>query len=198
MRVIGRLRGMSHVALGSAMLALLVGGCTTNSAAPLSAAAQQARLTGEYKLGVGDKLRINVYNERDLSGEFQVTGGGVISMPLIGNIQAGGLSARELEAALVTRLKDGGFLIDPTVAVEVYAFRPIFVLGEVERPGSFVPQEGMTILGAIANAGGFTYRANTRGVFIRGVDETQEHEVDPNQPLKILPGDIIRVGERHF
>lgn len=196
--MVGRLRKIAHAALGSIVLTVSVGGCTTSTALPLSAAAQQARLTGEYKLGVGDKLRINVYNERDLRGEFQVTGGGIISMPLIGNIQAGGLSARELEAALVTRLKDGGFLIDPTVAVEVYAFRPIFVLGEVERPGSFVPQEGTTILGAIANAGGFTYRANTRGVFIRGVDETQEYEVDPNQPLKILPGDIIRVGERHF
>jgi len=189
---------MSRAALVSIVLAALVGGCTTSTAVPLSAAAQQARLTGEYKLGVGDKLRINVYNERDLSGEFQVTGGGVVSMPLIGDIQAGGLSAREFEAALVTRLKDGGYLIDPKVAVEVYAFRPIFVLGEVERPGSFVPQEGITILGAIANAGGFTYRANTQRVFIRGVDEIQEYEVDPNQPLKVLPGDIIRVGERHF
>lgn len=196
--MIGRLTGMSRAALGSIVLAALLGGCATNSATPLSAAAQQARLTGEYKLGVGDKLRINVYNERDLSGEFQVSGGGVVSMPLIGNIQAEGLSARELEAALTTRLKDGGVLINPNVAVEVYAFRPVFVLGEVERPGSFVPQEGMTVLGAIANAGGFTYRANTRAVFIRGANEAQEYEVDPSQPLKILPGDIIRVGERHF
>lgn len=192
-----RLGGISKIAVPLALAATQIAGCTTSTAVPLSAEAAAARPTGEYKLGVGDKLRVTVYNERDLSGEFQVSGGGAITMPLIGNVPAAGLTARELEKALVARLQ-AGYLTKASVAVEVFSFRPFFVLGEVERPGSFSSQEGMTVLGAIATAGGFTYRANTRKVFIRRADDTQEYEIDPSQPIKITPGDVVRVGERHF
>ena len=156
-----------------------------------------SRPTGEYKLGLGDKLRVNVYGERDLSGEYQVSGGGVLTMPLIGDVPAVGLTAREIEQALVNRYKSG-ILVNPSISVEVYSFRPFFVLGEVERPGSYPTQEGMTLLGAIATSGGYTYRANTKKVFLRRADDKTEYEVDPTQPIKVAPGDVIRVGERHF
>jgi len=118
-------------------------------------------------------------------------------MPLVGDIPVSGLTAREIEK-VITEKYQGTYLTNPSVSVEVYSFRPFFVLGEVERPGSYPTQEGITILGAIATSGGYTYRANTKKVFLRRAGDTQEYEVDPNQPIKIAPGDVVRVGERHF
>lgn len=186
-----------HSVTSLAVTASLLSACATSSTPPLSADAMASRPTGEYKLGLGDKLRVNVYGERDLSGEYQVSGGGVLTMPLIGDVPAVGLSAREIEQALVNRYKSG-ILVNPSISVEVYSFRPFFVLGEVERPGSYPTQEGMTLLGAIATSGGYTYRANTKKVFLRRADDKTEYEVDPTQPIKVAPGDVIRVGERHF
>ena len=171
--------------------------CASSNAVPLTAEAAAARPVGEYRLGLGDKLRVTIFGERDLSGEYQVSGGGVVTMPLIGDVPVVGLTVRELEKVIGGRYQ-GGYLANPNVSVEVYSFRPFFVLGEVERPGSYPMQEGMTILGAIATSGGYTYRANTRKIFLRRAEDTQEYEVDPNQPIKIAPGDVVRVGERHF
>lgn len=149
-----------------------------------------------YRLGLGDKLRVTVFGEQALSGEYQVSGAGVLSMPLIGDVRAVGLTARELEGALTQRFA-GGYLRDPKVAVEVYDFRPFFVLGEVARPGRYPTTEGLSVLGAVATAGGYTYRANTRRVFLKRGDGP-EYEVDPTSEIMIQPGDVLRIGERYF
>jgi polysaccharide export outer membrane protein len=182
-------------------LALLIGAaslsaCATESAPPLPAelAAQSATV---YRLGLGDKVRINVFGEKDLSGEYQVSANGSVTMPLIGDVPAVGLSARELEARLTEKYR-GGYLRDPKIVVEVYDFRPYFVLGEVEKPGRYPALEGTTILGAIATAGGFTYRADQKRVFIRKSGSSTEYEVAPTANVFVSPGDVIRVGERYF
>ena len=179
-----------------ALFGALVPACSTPErvALPSDLAAQSA---GEYRLGLGDRLRVNVHGERDLSGEFQVTGAGVVTMPLIGDMPAVGLTARELEANIVRGLSNG-YLRNPSVSVEVYEFRPYFVLGEVGKPGRYPTLEGTTIVAAIATAGGYTYRADKRRIYIRRAGTAQEFAVDPNQAVMVAPGDVIRVGERRF
>jgi polysaccharide export outer membrane protein len=150
-----------------------------------------------YRLGLGDKVRIQVFGEPDLSGEFQVSGGGALAMPLIGDVPAVGLTASELEGVLATRYR-GGYLRDPRIVVEVYDFRPYFILGEVEKPGRYPSLEGITAMNAIATAGGFTYRANKKKIFVRRAGETVERAEDLNSDVIVQPGDVIRVPERHF
>jgi polysaccharide export outer membrane protein len=181
-------------AAGAAVLA--TSGCATERAPTLSATAAEAP-RGPYRLGLGDKVRINVYGQPGLSGEYQVSGGGTVNMPLIGEVPAVDLTAKELEATLIARYGDG-FLQNPSIVVEVYDFRPFFVLGEVERPGSYPAREGTTLLGAIATAGGYTYRANTKRIFIQRAGESTEYEVDPKSIISVNPGDVIRVAERYF
>lgn len=177
-------------------LSLILSACTQVSAPPLTAEAA-ARSVGEYRLGLGDKVRVNVYGEKELSGEFQISGAGTINMPLIGNVSAVGLSARELQDSLTKAYSDG-YLKAPRVVVEVYDFRPYYILGEVQRPGQYSAREGVTLEGAIATAGGYSYRANRNRVFLRRAGDQQEYEVDPTKPVTVAPGDVIRVGERYF
>jgi len=177
-------------------LLVATSGCTQDRAPPLTAAA--AAQSGEaYRLGLSDKVRINIFGQSELSGEYQVTGAGTVSMPLIGDVPAVGLTAKQLETRLTERYADG-YLKDPSIVVEVYDFRPYYVLGEVERPGSFPAREGVTLLGAIATAGGYTYRANQNRVFIQRAGDDTEYEVDPRASITINPGDVIRIGERYF
>lgn len=186
--------GSVAILLGS--VALLVSGCASTRlpALPSDLAAKPADV---YRLGLGDKLRVNVYGESQLSGEYQIGGSGAVTMPLIGDVPAVGLSARELEAALVERYSSG-YLKAPKIAVEVYDFRPYFVLGEVQRPGRFPSTEAATVLGAIATAGGFSYRANKKRAFLRRAGADQEYEIDLSKDVRILPGDVLRIGERYF
>ncbi len=156
-----------------------------------------AATDGIYRLGLGDKVRINVFGEPSLSGEFQVSGNGAVTMPLVGDVPAVGKTARELEAALIEHYA-AGYLKDPKIAVEVYDFRPYFVLGEVAKPGRYPAADSATLLGAIATAGGFTYRANRKHIMLRHSGEATEQSVDANADIHIQPGDVIRVGERYF
>ncbi|MGB7404771.1 MAG: polysaccharide biosynthesis/export family protein [Pacificimonas sp.] len=182
---------------GAVLLFLLTMLAACASTAPPLPESEAARTTAAYRLGLGDKLRVSVFGEDNLSGEFQVSGAGTLNMPLVGDVDAVGLTASELRARLVERYSDG-FLQDPQISVEVYDFRPYFVLGEVGRPGRYEAEEGLTLLGAIATAGGFTYRANDDTLFIRRADSEQEFSVKASRNIQILPGDVIRVGERYF
>lgn len=161
------------------------------------AAATAATDQSVYRLGAGDKVRITVYNEDTLSGEYEVDGSGNLSLQLIGSINAAGKSIPEVITAIETRLKDG-YLVNPSVAVEVLNYRPFYVLGEVREPGKYPYVSGMTVLNAIALAGGYTYRGKKEKAYIiRGTDpDKKEAAVVPNEI--VLPGDIIRVPERVF
>jgi polysaccharide export outer membrane protein len=150
----------------------------------------------DYRLGSGDKLRVIVFGEPNLSGEFDVSGSGKVALPLIGQVDAAGLTVSQFETAMITKLMDG-YLNSPRVSVEVMNYRPFYIYGEVGNPGQYPYTNGMTVLNAIAVAGGYTYRANTNQIYItRG--EGAEQTYPASQAVKVLPGDVVRVPERFF
>ncbi len=168
-------------------------------------AADEAKLASQevkdesfiYKLGAGDKLRITIFGEANLSGEFEVAPSGNVSLPLIGSVEAKGVDTSSLEKAIVTKYKDG-YLINPQVSIEVINFRPFFILGEAKKPGSYPYVNGLTVLNAVALGGGHTHRARTDRVFIlrESISKTKEFEAKDDELVR--PGDIIRVTERLF
>ena len=150
-----------------------------------------------YRLGGGDRLKIVVYGEDKLTGEYAVNGEGIVPFPLVGDVPAKGLTIAEFRAALVRQLSSE-FLRHPSVTVEVINFRPVFVLGEVAKPGSVPYAEGMTVYGLVSIAGGFSYRANTRRVMIRHENEAVEMRVPLDSQTQVAPGDTVRVLQRFF
>lgn len=149
-----------------------------------------------YRVGSGDRIKLVVFRHEDLSGEFALDGSGNFAMPLVGEIEAGGLTTREVEIAVVNKLKDG-FLVDPQVSVEVLNYRPFYILGEVKSPGSYSFVNGMTVLNAVALAGGFSYRAKQSGVVVRRGGANAPGVVVTGDTA-ILPGDVLEVPERLF
>ena len=166
------------------------------SQAALGTSAASTVLDG-YQLGAGDKVRIITFGEPSLTGEFQVSGAGSISMPLIGEVKAMGATTTDLQQRIVTALKDG-YIKNPSVSVEVLNYRPFYILGEVTKPGEYPYTTGGTVLNAVATASGFTYRANTHRVMIKHFGEAEEKLYDLNASTLIRPGDTIRIVERHF
>jgi len=151
-----------------------------------------------YRLGSGDKVRITVYGEQDLSGEFLVDASGNVQLPLVGQVKAAKLSIHEFIAEVRAALLDG-YLKDPKVSVEVLNYRPFYILGEVNKPGEYPYESGLTIQSAVALAGGYTYRADDSDVYIRHRDSDKEVSVSARDTtIKINPGDIVRVPERLF
>ena len=118
-----------------------------------------------YTLGAGDRLRISVFNQDDLTGDYVLDGKGRFSMPLIGAVRAQGLTPAQLEKILVSKLKPD-YLVNPRVYVQVVNYRPYYLMGEVNSTGAFPYVAGMTYLKAIAIAGGFSYRAKEDRVFV--------------------------------
>ena len=153
--------------------------------------------TADYRLGAGDRLRIIVFEEEALSGEFQVDGSGMVSMPLIGQLRAEGLTTSGFATAVEDSLR-GRYLREPRVSAEVLNFRPYYILGEVGRPGTYPYTSGLTVLNAVATAEGFTYRANQRVVYIRRAGEDAESQYPLTSTTLVRPGDTIRIGERIF
>jgi polysaccharide export outer membrane protein len=150
-----------------------------------------------YRLGVADRLRVTVFNEPTISGEFAVGGNGALSLPLIGDVPAAGKPVDEVASAIQAALANG-YLRDPKVSAEVVSFRPFFILGEVKAPGQYPYAIGLTAYNAIATAQGFSPRAERKTVYIRRTGEDSEHPFRLTPDLRILPGDTIRVGERYF
>jgi polysaccharide biosynthesis/export protein len=178
-------------------MTLLVFGCTAGS---LSEAEQQslaAAAVAAPKLQPGDKIRVNVYGEDKLSGEYEVDPSGQISLPLAGTIEALGLTQAELEQALAKKFRSE-YLKNPKVTVTVTTLRPFYMMGEVTRPGEYPYKSGLNVLTALAVAGGPTYRASKNTVQIQRRGETSMREYPISASVPILPGDVIRVPERYF
>jgi protein involved in polysaccharide export with SLBB domain len=151
-----------------------------------------------YRLMPGDKVRVNVFNEPDFSGEFQVNDAGNIAFPLVGEVPAAGASPSEFAKTLTARLR-GGFVRNPRVTVEVVNYRPINVLGEVRNAGQYPFRADLTVQDAIALAGGYTYRANTHTVYIRHAGASGEITARTDgERVVINPGDTVRVPQRYF
>ncbi len=176
--------------------------------APLSAQTSQASATADvtrtqvpadasYQLDTGDKVHLTVFGEPDLSGDYDVDGSGNLRLPLIGQIEAAGLTLAQVEDKLQRKLASG-YLKDPKVNVEVINYRPFYIIGEVNKPGEYPYASGMNVLTAVAVAGGFTYRADDSDVYIRHKGSKEEVSQPADQTTRIKPGDIIRVAERFF
>ena len=153
---------------------------------------------GNYRLGSGDKIRVVVYTESDLSGEYLVDGAGLVQLPLLGQMQAAGLTIHDFQAQMVAKFVSEDYLKNPRVSVEVENYRPFYIIGEVKSPGQYPYVSGMNALNAVALAGGFTYRANDSSIYLRRNGETREIKMPADQTTKINPGDIIRIDERLF
>ena len=151
----------------------------------------------DYILGAGDRVRITVFEEEDLTGEFEVTSTGMISFPLIGQIKASGGTLSQLETIIAQMLLDG-YLKSPRVNAEVLNYRPFFIEGEVETPGQYPYISAMTIREAVAIAGGYTYRAReSEATLIRRMDPQRQPVTVPVHTI-VLPGDFIEIEERFF
>jgi polysaccharide export outer membrane protein len=148
-------------------------------------------------LGPNDKVRVTVFNEDRLSGVFTVDAQGLISMPLIGQIEAQGLSTEELAESVRASLA-GRFILNPRVAAEVASFRPFFIIGEVSEPGEYEFVAGLTVLSAIATAKGFTFRANKRSALLLREGYDGPIRVNINDDILIEPGDVITIQESWF
>lgn len=150
-----------------------------------------------YVLGPSDRVRLKVYGEQDITGEYEVDTNGYISVPLAGRVKAAGLTTRQLERSVASALSKG-LLRDPRVNAEVAVYRPFFILGEVKRAGEYPYKSGLTVLDAVASAGGYTYRANERKVVIRRAGSNLEETIALDAPVPVYPGDNIRIPERYF
>ncbi len=151
----------------------------------------------DYKLDSGDRVRVTVFGQMDLSGEFSVDSGGRVALPLLEPVDARGKTTAELARGLEDSLRQS-LLRNPAVSIEITQYRPFFILGEVMRPGQYAFVNGMTVRTAAAIAGGFTYRASMATVTItrHTGGETKEGQAAIDAP--VMPGDTIVVAERIF
>ncbi|WBO20841.1 polysaccharide biosynthesis/export family protein [Sphingomonas abietis] len=180
---------------------LVTAACAENGTGPVISSGDRyssaAASAADYRLAPGDRIKITVYNEPNLTGDYGVSADGAVSLPLIGDVPATDHTVNEVIAEATTRYA-GGFLRTPKLSGEVSIFRPFFILGEVATPGNYPYVVGMTAMNAIAIAKGFTPRANRRMVFIRRKDDAKEISYRLTPELRVYPGDTVRVGERYF
>jgi polysaccharide export outer membrane protein len=168
-----------------------------SSAVPAAAATSTVAGAQEYRIAAGDKVKINTFGEDRFSGEFLVHRDGKITFPLFGDIPAAGLAPSQLASAISSKLAPD-YLRDPRVTAEVISYRPVYILGEVARPGQYAYTEGMTMDALIAQAGGFSYRANRKRAFVRHDNESSEQRLDLQGSMSVRPGDTIRIPQRIF
>lgn len=158
---------------------------------------QAVDINQSYELGSGDRLRINVYGQPDVSGEFEVDSSGTISYPLLGPVEARGRTIAGLARTITERL-DADFIADPRVNVEVVNFRPFFILGEVNAPGQYPYAAGLTVRQAVALAGGYTRRASNSGIELIRQTDSGPVTYDVGEDSALMPGDTIEVPRRFF
>lgn len=184
--VCGLLAGCSNVADGPLASDLKVASAGPAGAGALSPTVQK-----------GDKLKISVFNEPLLSGEYVVWPTGTISYPLLGEVPMAGLTVREAQQTLIQKL-NGRYLVNPNVLVELISQKPIYVLGEVAKAGEYPYRDGLTAMSAIALAGGFGPRAATGHVLIRRASESETKKYPVGSEVVVFPGDVLTVSERMF
>jgi polysaccharide export outer membrane protein len=159
--------------------------------------------TGEYHIGVNDLLEISVYQEPDLSKIVRVSPDGTITFPLLGNIPASGLTAKELESR-VTDLLTADYLVNPQVNVFIKEHGKVYIRGFVQKPGAYEIKSGMTAIEAIALAGGVTEKGNAEKILLNRTMGSEKITIeinsyqaanDPDKDTVLLTGDEIVVEE---
>lgn len=172
------------------------------SSAAAEPALQEARFApaggdAAYRLDTGDKVRVIVFGEDDLGGQFQIDDSGFIRLPLIGQLKAAGLSPRDLETQIASALANG-YLNQPRVSVEVTDYRPFYIIGEINKPGQYSYVNDMSALNAIALSGGYTVKASDSWVYVRRNGQKEEVRLAADATTKIHPGDVVRVPPTDF
>ena len=178
---------------------LLITACMTDSLPTDTIASVNQSVTRGYRITAGDNLRVTIFDEPELTGEYSVGDGGTLALPLIDAINAGGLTSIELTELIASRYRAGGYVLAPRVAVEVLEQRPFYILGEVGEPGEYPYSGTITLEQAIAIAGGYTPRADRGWVILRREDwDTARLLRLDGTALRIAPGDTITVRESFF
>lgn len=189
---------LSGIALGGCSSAAHVeNAISAEGAASFAGPGPMRGAGGAYILGPGDRLRIKVYNEPDLTGEYEISSSGYISLPLVGEIKASGATTRRLEGIIAGMMK-GKISQDPKVNVEIASYAPFYIYGEVKKSGEYPYRPGLMMADAIATAGGLTYRADENKIIVRRAGSAVEQVVPIDVPVHVYPGDNIRVSERFF
>lgn len=182
--------------LRTLMPALALGMLSACAATPALAPPRTVE-AGPYKVGAGDRLRVSTFGEASLSGEYAVDGEGMIQFPMFGAVSVAGRNLSEVRDDLTRRMA-AELLKSPRVTVEIAAYRPVFILGEVAKPGEFAFSERMSATALIAKAGGFTTWANRKFLYVRQKGETAERAYALTPQLELLPGDEVRVAESAY
>jgi protein involved in polysaccharide export with SLBB domain len=180
---------------------LLVSGCVTDTTPVPVAMTDEtgtiAAVVDSPRLHPGEKIRVTVYGEASLSGDYSIDASGFVSLPLAGAVRAEGLTRSKLEGQLVQSFRSQ-YLRDPKVTVSVVEYLPFYIIGEIQRPGVYPYNSGLNILRAIAVAGGTTYRANKSTVEIQHTGESVMQTYPMGALIPVLPGDLIRISQRYF
>jgi polysaccharide export outer membrane protein len=151
-----------------------------------------------YTLGAGDQLRLITFGEQTLSGQFAVDDGGNVEIPLLGPQHAAGLTTHQFAEAVAAQLREKNIIRNPSVSAEILSYRPVYVLGEVNKPGEYPYRPGMTVLTVVALAGGFTYRAVEDAVSVVRSTADKSAEGRAGRDALLQPGDVVTVFERNF
>jgi len=156
-----------------------------------------ADTTLQYQLGPGDRIVVTVFGHEDLSGEFELDGQGRIALPLIGEVGLSRQTLRQAEQLVVASLRPD-YLVNPRVSIQVTNYRPFYILGEVNRPGSYPYVNGLTVVQAVAIAGGYIYRARESRVNVQRAGDAKGSKRPAGPITIVLPGDVINVPQRYF
>ncbi|KHK93594.1 hypothetical protein LK12_00230 [Novosphingobium malaysiense] len=186
--------------VAAALAAALLLPLPANAGAPtISVSEANSELTDGYRLATGDKLKVTVFDEPTLSGEYEVGVDGDLALPLLDPIPAAGKTPKALATIIADKLESGEYVLVPRVSVEIIEHRPFYILGEVNKPGQYAYSGEITFEQAVAQAGGFTARANKGTIYLRRQDWGSKRRVKlEGQPLKLAPGDTIEVREAFF
>jgi protein involved in polysaccharide export with SLBB domain len=188
-----------YLSLAAAVaIGLLLGGCYTDFGPVAAEPTPPPPPSGASFLQLGDRATITVYDEPNLSGVYDVTPSGNFNLPLIGAVKAVGHTPAELERIIASRYRAGKFLDEPKVTVAVVDYRPVYVFGEVLKPGAYPYRNGLNALTLVTEAGGLTYRGSRSSVLIQRSGAQVWNEYPLVSSVTILPGDLIRIPERYF
>lgn len=180
-------------------LAILLTALLFSLVLSMSSFAQSAevKLIGPYQVDTGDEIHVTVFDHDDLSGTFRIDGSGDIAFPLVGNVNVRGLNLRSLKHKIISKLKPD-YLKNPRVNIEILNYRPFYIIGEISKPGSYPYVHGMTIVNAIALAGGYTDRARENRLLVIRAKDTERVKRAANPNTLVMPGDVIEIPERFF
>jgi len=180
------------------IIGLQLAGCYTDYGPVVADSVPVAATDVALRVQPGDELKVLVFGEDALSGLYEITPAGTVSLPLIGTIIAAGHTRAELERIITRAYAAGKFLQEPKITVSVVSYQPFYIFGEVTLPGQYPFKSGLDVLTAVATAKGFTYRASRSSVLIRHPGQKVWQEYSLAAPVAVAPGDLIRVPERYF